>query len=205
MNDRGLREIKKEATAQALAQAAFELALERGVDGFVIDDVASRAGYSRRTFANHYSCKEEALASVLLSGLRDSESLLFSLPKGASILDAIHASLKRQLGTEKLEQLQNLLSLCRNHPPLVPFILEAVMETYQDGVDILMEQVGGRYSRLDVSLLFAMAYGAVSLLICSSLEVLPPEQAALAGPDAIPLDQFLEATVARLRTGFESQ
>ena len=79
------------------------------------------------------------------------------------------------------------------------------METYQDGVDILLEQAEGRYSKLDASLLFAMAYGAVSLLICSSLEVLPPGQAALAGPDAVPIEEFLETTVARLRTGFESQ
>jgi AcrR family transcriptional regulator len=205
MNERGLREMKKEATAQALAQAAFELAMERGVDGFVIDDVASRAGYSRRTFANHYCCKEEAIASILLSGLRDSESFLLGLPKGTSVLDALHASIKRQLGAEKLDQLQNLLSLCRDHPALVPFILEAVMETYQDRVAIFMEQAEGRYSKLDMSLLFAMAYGAVSLLFYSSLQVLPPGQDTFEGPDAVPLDEFLEATVARLRTGFESR
>ena len=47
----GLRDVKREATARALAQAAFDLAVERGLDGFTTDDIVSRAGYSRRTFA----------------------------------------------------------------------------------------------------------------------------------------------------------
>ena len=64
MTTDSLREKKRRATAHALAQAAFDLALERGVDGFTIDEVATRAGYSRRTFANHYAGKEEAIAAV---------------------------------------------------------------------------------------------------------------------------------------------
>lgn len=66
MNKLSLRDIKREATANALADAAFALALEKGMDGFVVEDVVQRAGYSRRTFANHYSCKEEAIATAAL-------------------------------------------------------------------------------------------------------------------------------------------
>lgn len=44
-----LRDKKKEATAYALSQSAFELALELGMDGFIVDDVVQKAGYSRRT------------------------------------------------------------------------------------------------------------------------------------------------------------
>ncbi len=59
-----LRETKRRTTARALAQAAFDLAVERGVDSFTIDEVAARAGYSRRTFANHYAGKEEGELSA---------------------------------------------------------------------------------------------------------------------------------------------
>src|SRR5690625_5155149 len=62
-----LRDQKKIKTANKLADAAFELALERGLDGFVVNDLVKRAGYSRRTFANYYSCKEEAVVAVVLN------------------------------------------------------------------------------------------------------------------------------------------
>ncbi len=62
-----LRDIKKEKTTNDLAEAAFELAIERGLDGFVVDDIVQRAGYSRRTFANYFSCKEEAVVTVALN------------------------------------------------------------------------------------------------------------------------------------------
>ncbi|MEK3715313.1 TetR family transcriptional regulator [Paenibacillus sp. FSL R7-0333] len=66
MLKRNLRETKKEQTAQILADKAFELALEKGLDGYIIEDVVHRAGYSRRTFSNYYSCKEEALAKAAI-------------------------------------------------------------------------------------------------------------------------------------------
>ena len=44
------------------------LAVERGMDGFIVDDVVQQAGYSRRTFANYFSCKEEAVAAYFMGG-----------------------------------------------------------------------------------------------------------------------------------------
>ena len=61
MTESSLRERKKIATARDLALAAFELALEHGLGEATVEDVAERAGYSRRTFANHFSCKQEAV------------------------------------------------------------------------------------------------------------------------------------------------
>ena len=43
--DRGLRDLKREATGQTLAVAAFQLTRERGLFGFVTADVVDRAGY----------------------------------------------------------------------------------------------------------------------------------------------------------------
>ncbi len=43
VTETGLREAKRNATAHSLAQAAFDLARECGLDGFTIDDVAARA------------------------------------------------------------------------------------------------------------------------------------------------------------------
>ena len=109
MTERGLREIKKEATARALAESAFELALERGMDGFVIADVTQRAGYARRTFANHFSCKEEAVTSVLFAGADTSvAAFIASLPEGTSLLDAFHELLRSQMSAEMFDRVHRL-------------------------------------------------------------------------------------------------
>lgn len=67
MTKQSLRDMKKEETWHVLARTSFELALEKGLDGFTIEDVVQRARYSRRTFANHFSCKEEAVAMAVVS------------------------------------------------------------------------------------------------------------------------------------------
>jgi AcrR family transcriptional regulator len=56
----GLRERKKEATREALHEAALRLAGVSGPDGITIDDIADAAGVSRRTFSNYFGSKEEA-------------------------------------------------------------------------------------------------------------------------------------------------
>ena len=63
----GLREAKKRATARELAIAAYTLVRERGYDAVTIDDIAADAGYSRRTFANHYAGKPEAVVDGFLA------------------------------------------------------------------------------------------------------------------------------------------
>ena len=63
----GLREAKKRATARELAIAAYTLVRERGYDAVTIDDIAADAGYSRRTFANHYAGKPDAVVDGFLA------------------------------------------------------------------------------------------------------------------------------------------
>jgi AcrR family transcriptional regulator len=57
----GLRERKKEATRQALHQAAVGIAVERGLERLTVEAIADAADVSRRTFSNYFASKEEAL------------------------------------------------------------------------------------------------------------------------------------------------
>ncbi|HEY0812276.1 MAG TPA: TetR family transcriptional regulator [Pseudonocardia sp.] len=59
---RGLRERKKQATRQALSWAALRLAVQRGLDNVLVEDIAAAAGVSPRTFNNYFSSKAEAIA-----------------------------------------------------------------------------------------------------------------------------------------------
>ncbi|WP_436701941.1 TetR/AcrR family transcriptional regulator [Nocardioides sp. BYT-33-1] len=48
-------------TAQRITRCAQDLAEERGLDGFTMDDLAERAGVSRRTLFNYVSGKHDAV------------------------------------------------------------------------------------------------------------------------------------------------
>ena len=202
MPEQGLREIKKEATAQALAESAFELAAERGLDGFDIADVVQRAGYARRTFANHFSCKEEAVASVLFARADSVAAFIDDLPEGTSLLDALHELMRSQLSAEMFQKVRTLVSLHGQHPALEPYVLAAVRHMRQATPEAWSEFTRGRYSDQYVLVLFAAVYGTISLLFDGSLDVLPPGQSGTGEPGALTFEDFLDTTFSYLRTGF---
>jgi len=57
----GLRERKKQETRAALSWAALRLAVERGLAGVTVDEIATAAGVSPRTFNNYFASKHEAI------------------------------------------------------------------------------------------------------------------------------------------------
>lgn len=60
-----MREQKKQATREALRQAALRLALEAGPDNVRVDDIAEAAGVSPRTYNNYFSSREEAIVAAV--------------------------------------------------------------------------------------------------------------------------------------------
>ncbi|WP_328885080.1 acyl-CoA-like ligand-binding transcription factor [Streptomyces sp. NBC_00316] len=59
----GLRERKKRETRVALSQATIRLCVERGWDNVTVEDIATAANVSVRTFRNYFSSKAEAIAA----------------------------------------------------------------------------------------------------------------------------------------------
>jgi AcrR family transcriptional regulator len=57
----GLRERKKQATRQALHDAALRLTLERGPERLTVEEISAAAGVSPRTFFNYFSGKDQAI------------------------------------------------------------------------------------------------------------------------------------------------
>ncbi|SHN48127.1 TetR/AcrR family transcriptional regulator [Cryptosporangium aurantiacum] len=60
------RQRKKQATREALADAAWRLATEVGPENVRVDDIAAAAGVSPRTFNNYFSSREEAICAQRL-------------------------------------------------------------------------------------------------------------------------------------------
>ncbi|MFG2577316.1 TetR/AcrR family transcriptional regulator [Streptomyces sp. NPDC048481] len=61
----GLRERKKQATREALREAALRLAMERGADQVRVEDIAEAAGVSPRTYNNYFASREQAIVSAV--------------------------------------------------------------------------------------------------------------------------------------------
>lgn len=204
MHKSGLREVKKEATAHALSEAAFQLAVERGLDGFVVDDVVQKAGYSRRTFANYYSCKEEAVAMAVepFYGLDEVIELIEHLPDTSTPLDVIYQFAKMQLTEEILRRLSQLMIFSKKHPSFQPYTL-SVIHRMQTGAQQLMNQLfQDRYPAGYTHTLAGALFAAILPLVDGSIPVQLPSQSTEQARDAIPLDQYLDMVFGYLRNGF---
>lgn len=207
-----LRETKRRETARALAQAAFDLARERGVDGFTIEEVAARAGYSRRTFANHYAGKEEAIVAV--AGLRVRHAL-DSAPGGdLPLVDWLKAVARQQLSGGLLVLLRQLHLLAESHPPLRPHLLEVQRSIRESARTAVLARVEGPGSRIHAHLLVGAAYGALNCVLDGNILVRLPVPAAPADgsheaekhagdeESAMTLDDFVDLAFSYLRQGF---
>lgn len=205
MNKPGLREIKKEATVHALANAAFELALERGLDGFVVDDVVQRAGYSRRTFANYFSCKEEAVvtAAVSFKEIDGVDLDAVNLPEGTTPLDALQQWMRMQLTTEMLRKMRELVSFSKRYPTLEPYILNSFHQLQKSTRKIISGYFHDRYPEQYCHTLMGAVYGAMLPILDGTIKVrLPGDPLTDETTDAATFDQYLETTFGCLRNGF---
>src|SRR5213082_1142822 len=87
-----LRERKKLATRQALGGAAMRLAIERGLDNVLVEDIAAAAGVSPRTFNNYFSSKQEAICSRMLDRTEQAAAALRKRPADEPLWDALTAA-----------------------------------------------------------------------------------------------------------------
>ncbi|MEK3901922.1 TetR/AcrR family transcriptional regulator [Paenibacillus sp. FSL R7-0179] len=202
-----LRDKKKEATSYALAVAAFELALEHGMDGFIVDDVVQMAGYSRRTFANYFSCKEEAVAAYFIGIIavqekEEENNPLAALPPDATPLDALYNLLKLQFTSEFLHKLRQFVSLANQYPSLEPYILNVFRHLQITAQETLEQFTRGRYADGYTHLLAGAVYGAFVPILDGRLNVMLPGEQLSEDSTAMSFDQYLNSMFAYLRNGF---
>ena len=199
MSNEGLRLKKKIATRQALAEVAFQLALECGVEGFVIEDVVKRAGYSRRTFANHYSCKEEAIASSLTMSDFPIEPDFES--EGLTPLSTIEFFIKRSFTINKLNRLYELLALSKHSPTLKLYVIGALKEIQDFARQRISEEFGDNYSSEYYYLLIGAVFGALMPVLDGSIDVRLPEESE--HQEIQDFEAYMNVVFSKLREGFK--
>lgn len=195
----GLREAKRLETSHELAQAAFDLAMERGVDDFTIDDIVDRAGYSRRTFANHYSCKEEAIAALALENVRRGIATLPETPDDVPLLDWLVIMARHQMSTGQLSLLTQLRGLAEQSRTLQPHLSEVERQIRRAVHEAVQSRPGHGLSPISIQILVGAVYGAITMALDGEVPLNIPG----ADPEnLLSIDDFLEITVNHLRNGF---
>jgi AcrR family transcriptional regulator len=95
----GLRERKKLATRQALGAAAMRLAVERGLENVLVEDIAAAADVSARTFNNYFGNKYEAICALALDRSFRIGEALRERPAAESLWDAVRNAVRAVYST----------------------------------------------------------------------------------------------------------
>ncbi|WP_285742282.1 TetR family transcriptional regulator [Lentzea sp. NBRC 105346] len=138
----GLRERKKAATRAALADAALTLCAEHGVDVVTVEQIATAAGVSLRTFFNYFPSKEEA---VVAGDMATAEAFVHAFterPASEPVLvalgAALHETIPEQIELGRLKQLRAL----RHTPSLLPHLMAAYAVRERELADAVAARAG---------------------------------------------------------------
>ncbi|WP_433597628.1 TetR/AcrR family transcriptional regulator [Nocardia sp. CA-135953] len=97
LDGRRLRTLRSRA---AMSRAAFDLLNERGLGAVAVEDIAERAGVTRRTFSRHFSSIEDAVLGEIDQDVHLFNEALRRRPVGESPLVAYRNALHDWLATE---------------------------------------------------------------------------------------------------------
>jgi len=92
----GLRERKKRQTRAAISDAALRLAVARGFDNVLVEDIAAEANVSPRTVNNYFSSKQEAIVSRAVDRARDAADVLRERPASEPLWEALTHAITAQ-------------------------------------------------------------------------------------------------------------
>jgi AcrR family transcriptional regulator len=197
-DDVGLRERKKEETRQALSDAALHLAVERGLEHVLVEDIAAAANVSPRTFNNYFSSKQEAIVWRAIQRTTNAADELRRRPPAEPLWDALtHAVLApyQEAGTPGEPWLAGVRMLLEN-----PAIQGELLKTYRavelDLTAAIAERTGTDAERDLFPRLVAGAVGLATQVANEHwLRADPP----------VPLETLLRQALTQLRNGLEEK
>jgi AcrR family transcriptional regulator len=94
----GLRERKKARTREAIIDAAIDLFERRGYDATTVEEIATAANVSQRTFFRYFDSKLEVVMAPKDGPEHDIEARVAARPKDESPIEAFRNVLREELG-----------------------------------------------------------------------------------------------------------
>ncbi|MEU1366796.1 TetR family transcriptional regulator [Streptomyces sp. NPDC005803] len=163
------RSRKARRTRDTLAQAAFELVLDRGLRDVTVEEIAERADVDRRTFSRYFTSKEAAVLDSLRGDGDRINDALRARPAAEPPLTAYRRAVLDWLADPEAEawhrrpRLYELLVLAEREPTLYAAFHHIRVDAQQDSVAIVAERLGAD-PRRDIRPAVTVAAGAGALL-----------------------------------------
>lgn len=166
-----------------LAQAAYTLVRTHGWDAVTVDDVVERAGYSRRTFANYYSCKQEAVVDgfalqmrLLATGTLDPQPPVEGSLE--SMIDTVQAQVTTLFTGPALDEIHEFGRLLRTERSLAPYLSQVFERDMDSAVGPAATSSLGVET---VTLLLGSIAGQLLAVVRLAVSAGPDRTAALVG------------------------
>ncbi|MFC4495184.1 TetR/AcrR family transcriptional regulator [Streptomyces ovatisporus] len=138
----GLRERKKQATREALREAALRLAVERGPDQVRVEDIAEAAGVSPRTYNNYFASREQAIVSAVTADREAQIAAAVAVrPARVRLADAVTEAVVEQY-TNAGEREREALLLITTQAALRDAFLDATAGIEPPLAAVLAERLG---------------------------------------------------------------
>jgi AcrR family transcriptional regulator len=190
-----LRERKKQATRQALHEAAFQLVEAHGLAGTTVEAISEAAGVAARTFWAYFASKEDAVLDHDPERVQEMRRTLLDRPAAEDPTTALYHVLLEQVGGRLIDHDRSLRrqQLIRREPHLMAALVAAYAEMEQVLTETVAERVGADPG-CDVM------PGAVVAAACGACRVAHQRWADLQG--RAPFEQVLADAFARLAEGF---
>lgn len=138
----GLREQKKQATREALREAALRLAVERGPDQVRVEDIAGAAGVSPRTYNNYFASREQAIVAAVTAD-REARiaAAIAARPAGVRLAEAITEAVIQQY-TNTSERDSEVLLLITSRTALRDAFLDTTAEIEPPLTAVIAQRLG---------------------------------------------------------------
>ncbi|NUT93710.1 MAG: TetR family transcriptional regulator [Saccharothrix sp.] len=189
----GLRERKKLETRQALSWAALRLAVERGLENVLVEDIAAAAGVSARTFNNYFSSKAEAITWRHVDRVRRLSAQVRLRPSGEPLWEAITEAVLAEFGTEAEPQPEWTagVRLMVSEPALIGELSRAGTEVERELARAIAERTGTDVEQLYPRLVAASVGAAIQVATDRWVHADPP----------VPLKPLVREAITQVAAG----
>jgi AcrR family transcriptional regulator len=194
----GRREQNKIDTRRAIADAAFELALSVGPGSFTVDQIAARAGVSRRTFFNYFHSADDAL-TVRTDGFLELALDVFGrLPQDEPLFDSIVRAFLETTRMEGLSQHGELFRMADRNPDL----LRAQLHSWERAEARIVEGMRRRLGSAASDLYLTSLVGSVLSCTKAAMRDWAAHTPDTAHDSGEQLEARILASLTMLRDGF---
>ncbi|MFD4987243.1 TetR/AcrR family transcriptional regulator [Streptomyces sp. NPDC058372] len=142
------RRLKARRTRTALAAAALDLVLERGLTAVTVEAVAARADVTRRTFSRHFGGKEDAALDFTRDDGAAINAALRARPAWEPPLVAYRRAVRDWLAGTRTPnwhhspRVRSLLALVDDEPTLFAAFERIRADAQEESVRIIAERLG---------------------------------------------------------------